>query len=808
MANIVIMPGGFHPFHAGHAALYNSIKKKYGASSDIYVAASDSQKQRPFPFKIKEKLAQISGVPTGEFVQVRSPFVPKEITDKYDPENDSIVFVRSEKDRNEYPKPGGTKKDGTPGYFQALPKSGSKVGSFKDVGYMDYLPTEEFAGITSATEIRNAWPKLDTEGKGKFVEQIYPHIAGNDKLINNVIKLLDSALTDEITEGDVVPFKRPDLPENIQQLVIDWYGDQNRYTKAQLQSKGYKVEVNDHSTNIVVTDKKGREFTVSVDKAMDSLIQQAYRDPEQVDEVKYVSGFMGADGKPTSTPTAADYASNKEFQNMKKKLGDKIPQPTKRDADGKLSPFKKDKQVDEAFVSPEQLDEGLKEKLAIGILALGLQFSKTNAEEVFVYQDTQGKYVTAYSKEDVPDTSALVYYIDTETDEDGNVTIGEKKWLRFPAIATGDAEKLLQFMPTPKPEFIQKAVDELKLAGFFTETFVDPDQSKQYWNHDSQNVGVGMQIEMPLTDTPNLNGRRQGFNEGEERSIIRDAAINALVNAFEGHEDEFESREAIEANIYSVLSDLDVEDIVDPEMDHHGQRMGNFASGRVIDVVDSSSVIDEVMQQINYFDPTDDRNYVSESLDKIRGMIKETTDEQKSKSVNLHRKLFELFEEERDNVIKLRGFGKETDKKVVDINKARQEKQANQERTDNYYSGRRAEQEELLARLQAELLNAKQEFSELEDAKLLPIEMLDTMESITKLIDYIENYNPDDNDFTFTEEMVDKLHLKTIQLKEYFGGTRDTSAPKVLRQQTPRREPGSYWNKIDLSETADYIEEK
>jgi hypothetical protein len=688
MANIVIMPGGFHPFHAGHAALYNSIKKKYGASSDIYVAASDSQKQRPFPFKIKEKLAQISGVPTGEFVQVKSPFVPKEITDKYDPENDSIVFVRSEKDRNEHPMPGGTKKDGSPGYFQALPKSGSKVGSFKDIGYMDYLPTEEFAGITSATEIRNAWPNLDTDGKIDFATQIYPSIAGNDNLIQNVVKLLDSALTDEITEGDVVSFKRPDLPENIQQLVIDWYGDQNRYTKAQLQSKGYKVAVDDHSTNIVVTDKKGREFTVSVDKAMDSLIQRAYRDPEQVDEVKYVSGFMGADGKPTSTPTAADYASNKEFQNMKKKLGDKIPQPTKRDADGKLSPFKKDKQVDEAFV--------------------------------------------------------------------------------------------------------------------------DPDQSKQYWNHDSQNVGVGMQIEMPLTDTPNLNGRRQGFNEGEERSIIRDAAINALVNAFEGHEDEFESREAIEANIYNVLSDLDVEDIVDPEMDHHGQRMGNFASGRVIDVVDSSSVIDEVMQQINYFDPTDDRNYVSESLDKIRGMIKETTDEQKSKSVNLHRKLFELFEEERDNVIKLRGFGKETDKKEVDINKARQEKQANQEREDNRYSEQRQKQDNYLTSIQEILFGLHEEFADMEQLGLMPIELKDAFDNTTQLIDFISNYkdSEDQNDFTFTEEMVDKLHLKTIQLKEYFGGTRDTSAPKVLRQQTPRREPGSYWNKIDLSETADYIEEK
>ena len=204
-----------------------------------------------------------------------------------------------------------------------------------------------------------------------------------------------------------------------------------------------------------------------------------------------------------------------------------------------------------------------------------------------------------------------------------------------------------------------------------------------------------------------------------------------------------------------MLSDLDVEDIVDPEMDHHGQRMGNFASGRVIDVVDSSSVIDEVMQQLNYFDPADDRNYVSESLNKIRGMIKETTDEQKSRSVDLHRKLFELMEEERDNVIKLRGFGKERDNKVVDISKARQEKQANQERENNYYSDRRDEQDELLARLQAELLNAQQEFEELEQAGLLPIEMLDTMESITKLIDYIENWSgsKDQNDFPFTESI-------------------------------------------------------
>jgi hypothetical protein len=425
--------------------------------------------------------------------------------------------------------------------------------------------------------------------------------------------------------------------------------------------------------------------------------------------------------------------------------------------------------------------------------------------------------ITVDSKEDVPSTSEMVYYVDfiDSYDEEGNKTtsIGEKKWLRFPANLSAIAPQILKNLPAPKREFVRKAMDAMNADGIIniSESFVDPDESKQYWNHDAQKVGVGMMIDMPLTDKPNLNGRRQGFNEGEERSIIRDAAINALVNAYEEHVDKFESRGALEANIYSNLSRLNVEDIVDPEMDHHGQRMGNFASGRVIDVVNSSSVMDEVMQQLNYFDTDDDRNYVSESLNKIRGMIKETTDEQKSRSVHLHRKLFELMEEEKkNNVVKLRGFGREVDKPIPDLNRVRAEKEKEQERENNRYSERRAEQEELLARLQAELLNAKQEFSELADAQLLPIEMLDTMESIDKLIDFIENWEGSEaqNNFPFTESILEKLQLKTVQLKEYFGGMRDTSAPRVLRKQTPKLSPKAFWNTIDLSETADYIEEK
>jgi len=90
----------------------------------------------------------------------------------------------------------------------------------------------------------------------------------------------------------------------------------------------------------------------------------------------------------------------------------------------------------------------------------------------------------------------------------------------------------------------------------------------------------------------------KGIYEGEERSIIRDAAVDHLVDLMSS-EVEPMSRDEAEQSIYNKLSMLDVNDVVDPNMEVGGQRIGNFASGRVIDVVSSSEVIDDVMSQIN-----------------------------------------------------------------------------------------------------------------------------------------------------------------------------------------------------------------
>jgi len=296
---IVIIPGGFHPFHAGHAALYRSAVEKFN-DADVYVAATNDTKTRPFPFAIKEKLAKLAGVADKHFVQVKSPFQPKEITDHYNPEEDVLIFVRSDKDRNESPKPGGTKKDGSPAYFQ--PWTGKNVQPFGKQAYIAYLPTVEFGpGITSASEIRNAWPKLDDRRKTAMVMSLYPVTQKNPKLASNVVKMLDMGMGNELAEGKVIPFKQPSktltwkqVPRDILLLANDWFwasednsglaatidpegfgnGTANdmKYNAAKLQQKGWTIDFTDEydargEYNLRLTNKRGQTVLLPVEDA-------------------------------------------------------------------------------------------------------------------------------------------------------------------------------------------------------------------------------------------------------------------------------------------------------------------------------------------------------------------------------------------------------------------------------------------------------------------------------------------------------------------------------------------------------------
>lgn len=220
------MPGGFHPFHAGHAALYQSARRTF-PDAEVYVAATNDTSARPFPFAVKEKLAKLAGVEPGHFVQVKSPFRAEEITANFDPSKDQLIFVRSEKDEGSQPKPGGVKKDGSPAYLQPL-LGAKKLEPFAKHAYMAYLPTVEFGpGLTSATQIRTAWPDLDERRKTALVMSLYPATQSNPKLAATVRKMLDTAIVgDSINEGaPIVVMPSPERLKKAEPVKVRYQGD-------------------------------------------------------------------------------------------------------------------------------------------------------------------------------------------------------------------------------------------------------------------------------------------------------------------------------------------------------------------------------------------------------------------------------------------------------------------------------------------------------------------------------------------------------------------------------------------------------
>ena len=185
---VAVMPGGFHPFHPGHKSLYDWAVKTFG-QGNVYVAATNDTAARPFPFDVKKKLAGMAGVPESNFIQVKSPFNAMSYQDIVD-DNTALVFVRSEKDKAEHPKPDQTKKNGEPGYLRTY--TGKDLNSSDEMGYMAYGPTInfDFSGmqIKSASELRATWPNMSDEDKHKAAALMYGD--GHDE----AVQLLDKAL--------------------------------------------------------------------------------------------------------------------------------------------------------------------------------------------------------------------------------------------------------------------------------------------------------------------------------------------------------------------------------------------------------------------------------------------------------------------------------------------------------------------------------------------------------------------------------------------------------------------------------------
>lgn len=267
MKKLVVIPGGFHPPHSGHIALYNAAKTAF-PSADVYVAATADTSTRPFPFKTKKMLAVAAGIPANRFIQVKSPFKAEEITQHFDPNETQLIYVRSEKDRENNPKPGAVKKSGEPGYLQ--PYKRKALEPMTQHAYMAYLPVQQFgAGMTSATEIRSKWPEMNPDQKTALIKTMYPAAAQNSTAVAKLVEIMDNVLDSQGVSETVETVG--DGTNTDKQTVVELIGHLSQVA-GMLQRQDYhavKSALTDPELMSLLDTLTGTEQTVDVDNTVD-----------------------------------------------------------------------------------------------------------------------------------------------------------------------------------------------------------------------------------------------------------------------------------------------------------------------------------------------------------------------------------------------------------------------------------------------------------------------------------------------------------------------------------------------------------
>jgi len=187
---VVVYPGRFHPFHKGHAGVYNTLEKQYGNIADVYIATSGKTEPNKSPFSFAEKLEmmELTGINPNAVVQTRQPYVAEEVTNKYNMKNTVVLYVVSEKDMTEDPrfnfptKGPNLKKDGQPAHMQKW-NGWDNARSLEHHSYVTTVPTTKFNVLgepaTSATEIRQRFPTLSNDQQKAFITDLFGNYSDN-----------------------------------------------------------------------------------------------------------------------------------------------------------------------------------------------------------------------------------------------------------------------------------------------------------------------------------------------------------------------------------------------------------------------------------------------------------------------------------------------------------------------------------------------------------------------------------------------------------------------------------------------------
>lgn len=181
---IVVYSGRFQPFHKGHFATYQLLVKKFGKES-VYIGTSDKTDNIKSPFGFKEKkyiINKMFGVSTNKIVQIKNPYAPVEILNKFDSKDTSFITAVGEKDE--------MRLSGR--YFEPY-KDNKDLEGYLDKGYVYISPSQPNA--ISGTDVRNWLGRGSDEDRKKGFLKAYP------KFDEKVFKLITLTLNKITKEG-------------------------------------------------------------------------------------------------------------------------------------------------------------------------------------------------------------------------------------------------------------------------------------------------------------------------------------------------------------------------------------------------------------------------------------------------------------------------------------------------------------------------------------------------------------------------------------------------------------------------------
>ncbi len=222
---VVTYPGRFQPFHQGHAEVFHQLQSKFG-SDNVYIVSADKVEppKSPFSFSDKVQFMRAAGIPAHSIINAAKVY---DLPEQFPKENTIFIAVVGEPDAKRLGA-GGTKKDGSPSYFQPWPGDIKDTETADKHGYVIVEPEHpktitvngQQVDVSHGTPVRALWNQIkDKENLRKeFITQMYGKYHAELEPILD--KIAESTELNEISLGNYYTKATKDRMQNIAKTMF------------------------------------------------------------------------------------------------------------------------------------------------------------------------------------------------------------------------------------------------------------------------------------------------------------------------------------------------------------------------------------------------------------------------------------------------------------------------------------------------------------------------------------------------------------------------------------------------------------